>query len=152
MKEEWWNRVKYFFDLPDFLTFKATGSDIRSYCSTVCKWAYKGHFEESETQKLGWVDSFWKEIGLEDLIENNYKKIGSRVEKIGGKIENGLSENAAHFFGLIPGTAVGISMIDAHAGGVGWILLLLLFILFFLAFLLLNYNSFLSDRTSWCSN
>jgi ribulose kinase len=38
-----WARTARFFDLPDFLTYKATGSDVRSLCSTVCKWTYLGH-------------------------------------------------------------------------------------------------------------
>jgi ribulose kinase len=31
-----WARAKTFFDLPDWLVHRATGSDIRSLCSTVC--------------------------------------------------------------------------------------------------------------------
>lgn len=29
MPETWWNSVGYFFDLPDFLTWKCTGDDSR---------------------------------------------------------------------------------------------------------------------------
>ena len=35
-----WNRAALLFDLPDFLTWKATGSESRSLCSLVCKWNY----------------------------------------------------------------------------------------------------------------
>ena len=31
-------RARRFLDLPDFLTFRATGDDTRSLCSTACKW------------------------------------------------------------------------------------------------------------------
>ena len=30
----------YFFDLPDFLTWRATGAASRSTCSSACQWAY----------------------------------------------------------------------------------------------------------------
>src|SRR6478736_2773549 len=38
-----WRTTARFFDLPDFLTYRATGDDTRSLCSTVCKWTYLGH-------------------------------------------------------------------------------------------------------------
>ena len=38
-----WRRAARFFDLPDFLVYRATGQDVRSLCSTVCKWTYLGH-------------------------------------------------------------------------------------------------------------
>uniref|UniRef100_A0A8C5NJ19 FGGY carbohydrate kinase domain containing n=1 Tax=Junco hyemalis TaxID=40217 RepID=A0A8C5NJ19_JUNHY len=71
MKEnlpESWEKVGYFFDLPDFLSWKATGVTARSLCTVVCKWTY--------TSDRGWDDSFWKMIGLEDLVKDKYEKIG----------------------------------------------------------------------------
>ena len=32
-----WERAALFLDLPDFLVWRATGSDVRSLCTTVCK-------------------------------------------------------------------------------------------------------------------
>ena len=40
---ETWRQAAWFFDLPDFLVFCATGEDVRSLCSAVCKWTYLGH-------------------------------------------------------------------------------------------------------------
>lgn len=37
---EIWRRAGHFFDLPDYLTFRATRSLSRSLCSLVCKWTY----------------------------------------------------------------------------------------------------------------
>ncbi|XP_053806726.1 FGGY carbohydrate kinase domain-containing protein isoform X4 [Vidua chalybeata] len=65
---ESWEKVGYFFDLPDFLSWKATGVTARSLCTVVCKWTY--------TSDRGWDDSFWKMIGLEDLVKDKYEKIG----------------------------------------------------------------------------
>lgn len=42
----------------------------RSLCTLVCKWTY--------CPPDGWDDIFWTTIGLEDLMENNYSKIGQR--------------------------------------------------------------------------
>ena len=44
----------------------------RSLCSLVCKWNYvnNNNFQQ------GWDTSFFQNIGLEDLLENNCSKIG----------------------------------------------------------------------------
>ncbi len=113
-----WQRAAKFFDLPDFLTFKATGSETRSLCSTVCKWTYLGH--EKDGDELGrWDDSFWREIGLEQIVDENYTRIGTQIRPMGEAIGNGLTEQAAKDMGLKSGTPVGVSTIDAHAGGIG---------------------------------
>ncbi|HVY47249.1 MAG TPA: FGGY family carbohydrate kinase, partial [Minicystis sp.] len=39
-------RAARFLDLPDFLVYRATGVDVRSLCTTVCKWTYLGHEAE----------------------------------------------------------------------------------------------------------
>ena len=46
-----WKRAAHFFDLPDFLTYRATGETTRSLCSLVCKWAYvDGHPDFAEVR------------------------------------------------------------------------------------------------------
>ncbi|XP_077978386.1 FGGY carbohydrate kinase domain-containing protein-like [Glandiceps talaboti] len=109
-----WDKAGHFLELPDFLTWKATGSLTRSLCSVVCKWMY-----QADETSQGWSDSFLQQIGLEDLIENSYSKIGSDVQSPGKPVGNGLSEMAASQLGLPAGTPVATSLIDAHAGGVG---------------------------------
>uniref|UniRef100_A0A3P8WPT4 FGGY carbohydrate kinase domain containing n=2 Tax=Cynoglossus semilaevis TaxID=244447 RepID=A0A3P8WPT4_CYNSE len=69
----------------------------------------------------GWDESFWTSIGLEDLLENNFSKIGSKTSAPGSPLGDGLTQEAAAELGLNPGTAVGSSLIDAHAGGLGMI-------------------------------
>src|SRR4029434_2088537 len=108
---ETWRRTARWFDLPDFLTYRATGSDDRSLCSTVCKWTYVGH-------ERRWDESYFRAIGLEDLAERGFESIGQRVCSTGERLA-GLSESAARELGLRPGTPVGISIIDAHAGALG---------------------------------
>ncbi len=117
-----WSRTAHFFDLPDFLTYRATGNDTRSLCTTVCKWTYLGH-ESSETEgSMGrWDSSFFQSIGLGDFPEQHFRKIGTRVRPMGEPIGTGLTASSAAELGLKAGTAVGVSIIDAHAGGIGMI-------------------------------
>jgi len=168
-----WARTARFFDLPDFLTYRATGDDTRSLCSTVCKWTYLGHkgsgfgvqgsggplasarrgpsvdlrppqgaaataafttpsttckgaaeagATESQPRAAvphGWDETFFRQVGLGDLADEGFRRIGTRVRPMGEPVGNGLTERAARELGLRPGTPVGVSIIDAHAGGLG---------------------------------
>lgn len=107
-----WRRTAHFFDLPDFLTWRATGMDVRSLCSTVCKWTYLGHEDR-------WDADYFHSIGLGDLVEEGFSRIGRSVRPMGEPVGRGLSGQAAGELGLPPGVAVGVSIIDAHAGGLG---------------------------------
>jgi len=110
-----WGKAARFFDLPDYLTYRATGLDIRSQCSLVCKWTYLGH----ENQGRGtWSRDFFERAGLLELLSEGARRIGGDVRPLGAKLGE-LSGSAAQELGLRPGTAVGVSIIDAHAGGLG---------------------------------
>ncbi|XP_030061134.1 FGGY carbohydrate kinase domain-containing protein [Microcaecilia unicolor] len=111
LRESCWDKAGHFFDLPDFLSWKATGVLTRSLCTLVCKWTY--------SSSQGWDDSFWELIGLEDFVMENYTKIGNQVLSPGAPVGNGLTADAAKDLGLPEGIAVAASLIDAHAGGLG---------------------------------
>ena len=53
---ETWNRTAKFLDLADFLTYRASGKNVRSLCTVVCKWTYLGH----EGEYGSWDESFFK--------------------------------------------------------------------------------------------
>ena len=106
-----WERAKRFFDLPDWLVYRATGQDVRSLCTTVCKWTYVGH-------EGRWDESFFRAIGLGDLADEGFRRIGTKVRPMGERA-GVLTEDAARALGLSPGIPVSVSIIDAHAGGVG---------------------------------
>ncbi|XP_048727454.2 FGGY carbohydrate kinase domain-containing protein-like isoform X2 [Ostrea edulis] len=110
-----WTKACHFFDLPDFLTWKATQSTSRSLCSLVCKWSY--HADNQGNQE--WNQNFYKTIGLEDLLENDAAKIGTSVQSPGTPCGNGLCDSAAWAMGLKTGTPVGTSIVDAHSGVLG---------------------------------
>jgi len=108
-----WQSAGHFFDLPDYLTYRATGSLVRSQCSTVCKMTF-----QADESGGGWNADFFRKIGLEDLVEESFARIGREIHPIGGRAGE-LTAQAAGELGLVPGIPVGISLIDAHAGGVG---------------------------------
>ncbi|HYQ43971.1 MAG TPA: FGGY-family carbohydrate kinase [Polyangiaceae bacterium] len=108
-------RTARFLDLPDFLSYRATGNDCRSHCTTVCKWTYLGH---ENGGRGAWSRSYFEQIGLAELLADDARRIGSEVRPLGERV-GVLSERSANELGLIAGIPVGVSVIDAHAGGIG---------------------------------
>src|SRR5256885_4684763 len=102
----------HFFDLADYLSFRATSSTARSMCTLACKWNYLAHEQR-------WSGSYFERVGLGDLASNKYAKIGNEIVAPGTPLGAGLTKSAARDLGLLEGTPVGASLIDAHAGGVG---------------------------------
>ncbi len=112
-----WDRTARFFDLPDYLTYRATGNDARSLCSLGCRWTFLGH----ENQGRGaWSAPFFETMDLLELLDDEARRIGHDVRQLGSKVGE-LTERAAHELGLVPGIPVGASSIDVHAGGLGLI-------------------------------
>jgi D-ribulokinase len=101
-----------FMDLTDFLTWRATGDLARSICTVTCKWTYIGH-------EGGWDPDYFRTVGLGELADEGFKRIGTNVVAAGSALGAGLSQQAAEDFGLVPGTPVAAGLIDAHAGGIG---------------------------------
>ncbi len=104
----------HFFDLADYLSFRATGSTARSICTLACKWNFLAH-------ERRWSERYFERVGLGDLASDSYAKIGNEIVAPGTPLGTGLTKSAAQDFGLPEGTPVGASLIDAHAGGVGTI-------------------------------
>ncbi|TID30337.1 hypothetical protein CANINC_001039 [Pichia inconspicua] len=110
-----------FYDLVDFLTMKATGNETRSFCSVVCK---QGYIPQGITNRNGWSFDFFQKIGLEELAENNFERIGG-LDGINGKYLTAgetigpLSNFAAKSLGLTTDCYVGSGVIDAYSGWIG---------------------------------
>lgn len=111
-----WKKTARFLDLPDFLVYRATGNDTRSLCTTVCKWTYLG---QRGPDGAGWDAGYFKSIGLGDLAADGFRRIGTTIRPMGEPVGFGLTPEAAQDLGLEAGVAVGVSIIDAHAGGLG---------------------------------
>jgi D-ribulokinase len=105
-------KAKHFFDLSDWLTYRATGSLDRSVCTLTCKWTYLAHEKR-------WDESYFREIGLGALADEGFARIGTKVVDPGTALGHGLTQKAADELGLKTGIPVGAAMIDAHAGGIG---------------------------------
>lgn len=102
----------HFFDLADYLSYRATGALARSMCTLTCKWTYLAH-------ERRWSRHFFERIELSDLLDKDCARIGSEIVEPGTALGKGLTIESASALGLLPGTPVGASLIDAHAGGVG---------------------------------
>ncbi len=102
----------HFFDLADYLTWRATGSLARSVCTVTCKWTYLAH-------EARWDAGYFRAIGLGVLADEGFARIGTEIVEPGTALGHGLTAKAAADLGLAPGTAVGAALIDAHAGGIG---------------------------------
>lgn len=108
---ETWRRASRFLDLPDFLVYRATGRDVRSQCTTTCKWTYLAHEDR-------WDEGYFRQVGLGELADEGFRRIGTRVRPVGERAGR-LTSGAAADLGLVEGTFVAVSLIDAHAGGLG---------------------------------
>ena len=115
-RSDLWASTNKYFDLPDWLVYKATGYDDRSLCSLVCKWNY---WVDKSGNVKGWDADFFKDIGLYDLSHDDWEAVGRSVVEPGKAVGKGLTTRAAEEMGLNPGTPVAASLIDAHAGSLG---------------------------------
>ena len=102
----------HFFDLADYLTYRATGRTTRSMCTLTCKWTYLAH-------ERRWSRRYFERIGLGELLADNCEKIGGEIAEPGVALGDGLLPESAAALGLLPGTPVGAALIDAHTGGIG---------------------------------
>lgn len=101
-----WQRAWRFFDLADFLVWKATGNDVAGLCTLTCKWNYLAHEQR-------FSDTLLEAVGLTDLGH----KIPERILPPGAAAGT-LNEDAATALGLNTDVVVASGMIDAHAGGI----------------------------------
>ena len=107
-----WRSCKKFMDLADYMVYRSTNNDRRSICTTVCKWTYLGHEGNGGAYRI----DFFEANGIEDLFED--KRVPLSAYPMGDPAGQ-LTEAAARELGLLPGIAVGVGIIDAHAGGLG---------------------------------
>lgn len=107
-----YQQARHFFDLADYLTWRSTGDEARSVCTVTCKWTYLAHEQR-------WDAGYFRQIGLEELADEDFVRIGQRIVDPGTPCGEGLCATAAEEMDLPIGTPVAVGMIDAHAGGIG---------------------------------
>ena len=71
-----------FWDLPDWLTFRATGDLARSNCSLTCKCSYVS--PDSSDKAEGWSTEFMKKIGLDTFVSMRLVQGGKVGILVGG--------------------------------------------------------------------
>jgi FGGY-family pentulose kinase len=106
-----WGRARKLLDLADFLVYRASGRDVRSLCTNVCKWTFLGH--ESR-----WDADFYRAIGIDDALDGERIANAESIRPLGERVGPLTPEAAAHL-GLTTGCQVAVGIIDAHAGGLG---------------------------------
>ncbi|MFC1586870.1 FGGY-family carbohydrate kinase [Planctomycetota bacterium] len=104
-----YDKTAKFFDLADYMVYRAGGRDIRSVCTKVCKWTYLAHEKR-------WSEALFRQLNLEDLSAGG--RIGGEIRDLGAAAGK-LCPPAADEMGLATNTVVAVGIIDAHAGGVG---------------------------------
>ena len=105
-----WAQSGYFFDLADFLSWKASGSAARSRCTLTSKWNF------SATEAGGWPADFLDLVGLDDLVERGGLPL--ETSPVGASVGT-LTADAAKALGLDTGCHVAAGMVDAYAGALG---------------------------------
>ncbi|MDJ0819941.1 MAG: FGGY-family carbohydrate kinase, partial [Desulfobacterales bacterium] len=106
---EQYRRTAKYLDLGDFMVYRASGNDLRSVCTKVCKWTYLAHEKR-------WSHKLFNDVGLEDLTDND--RIGKEIAELGSSA-GPLTGESADQLGLSTNTTVAVGIIDAHAGGLG---------------------------------
>ncbi|GMM35459.1 putative phosphotransferase [Saccharomycopsis crataegensis] len=113
-----------FFDLPDYLVYRATSVHHRSYCSTVCKQGLVPPGVDGQTS--GWSKEFFEAVDLPELVADDFRKLGGSPGNTGkwfsaGESVGPLSTKAAEELGLTTNCYVGSGVIDCYSGWVGTI-------------------------------
>lgn len=111
-----------FYDLADYLTDRASGVNARSYNSVVCKQGFVPLGVDGS--KEGWSKKFLEEIGLGELCEDDFSRLGGIPNKNGvfhcpGEKVGYLTQQSAEELGLTTKCIVASGMIDAYSGWVG---------------------------------
>ncbi|MEC7761057.1 MAG: FGGY-family carbohydrate kinase [Pseudomonadota bacterium] len=103
-----WARLGHALDLPDWLTYRATGVIAPSVSALGTKWPW--------SPGGGWDLGLLEGLGCADLPKKlDLPQSGQSVGSVAGP----LGENAARALGLTAGIPVGTGLIDGYAGALG---------------------------------
>ena len=101
MHEKTYSKAMHLFSLPDYLVWKSSNVNVRSMCSTTCKWFFNA-------KKARWDETFWNEIGLKELTMNNFSCMGTNVKEPFSSVEElQISNDMMKRTGLKPGVSIG---------------------------------------------
>src|SRR5580693_7938969 len=66
------DKAGHFFDLADYLSYRATGSLVRSMCTVTCKWNFLAHEQR-------WSAPYFQRVGLYEFVTENFARIGTDI-------------------------------------------------------------------------
>ncbi|KAJ3086961.1 hypothetical protein HK102_012085 [Quaeritorhiza haematococci] len=134
-KESWWERARHFMELPDFLTWRASRVKTRGLNSLGCKWLYSPSTAEDTDFVGGWKKSFWKDVGLEGMVEEGFVRFGGEETNVVGRTATMKTTLCGEPVGYLTPSAAGellgldekgdikvvvaSGIIDAYAGAIG---------------------------------
>ncbi|TNB49759.1 ribulokinase [Martelella lutilitoris] len=105
-----WQRAGGFFDLADYLSYRATGNPARSVSTLATKWFFRAQDEDP------WPRALLGKFGLDDLLE----KVGAAHAPCPPGVSVGrLTRQAAEALALDREVVVAAGMVDAYAGALG---------------------------------
>ena len=96
-----------FFDLADYLVWRASGADVASVCTLTCKWNYLAHEHR-------FSDSLLDAVGPRRPAGQGPAARSCRSAPPPGTLDRRAPPPSS---GLPPGIVVATGIIDAHAGG-----------------------------------
>ncbi len=105
-----WQRAGGFFDLADYMSYRATGNPARSISTLVTKWFYRAGGDAP------WPRALLGKFGLDDLPE---KAGAAHAPCPPGSSVGRLTRQAAEALGLDRDVTVAAGMVDAYAGALG---------------------------------
>lgn len=105
-----YDKADRFVDAADWIVWQLTGKESRSACTLGYKGFYHHQYGYPTKEFLAALDS-----RLENFVE---EKIGAPIQSV-GETAGFLSEKMADALGLLPGTPVGVGILDAHASVLG---------------------------------
>jgi FGGY-family pentulose kinase len=114
-----WKDIGHLMELPDYLTWKATGSELRGLVQLVCKWTFV-----ADGLTKDWDPEFWISGGVnKEHVRELLTKCCSDTEKfsVAGNHVGFLSSDVCVAFGLDAHLKISVSgaVIDAYAGALG---------------------------------
>lgn len=116
-----WQAADAIYDLADYLSFRACGSNARSQATLALKWPYfggppSGRAVAPETPAAGWATDFLQSSGLGDLLER--AALPLRAVPVGTDL-GPLTPESAAVLELSPKCRVASGLVDAYAGALG---------------------------------
>lgn len=103
-----WSKIHCICGCLEYMSYRLTGEMAFSINLATMRWYYDG-------RNGGWQRDFFEQMGMGEAVD----KFPQTVKRLGERLGNGLTEEAAAHTGLLPGTPVGVGGVDASIATIG---------------------------------